>query len=128
MPGGRSSKQKGLRHERGLVKLLLEHGFKAERTPLSGALGNVKWGGGADVTVPLFGREHRIECKHHASGFLKLYRWLVGCDLLVVKADRSEPLVVMPLSNFLEIAKNAEQIGEQIGKAKVKRSSGQQGE
>ena len=106
--GGRASKQKGSRNERGLVKLLIAAGFAASRTPLSGALRESRYGGGCDVIVPLFGREHRIECKHHASGFARLYRWLVGVDLLVVRADRAEPLVVMPLSTLLAIAKQAD--------------------
>lgn len=113
--GGRASKQKGSRNERDLVKLLLSHGFAAARTPLSGALRQVRYGGGADVEATMFGRMHRIECKHHAVGFLKLYKWLVGVDLLVVRADRAEPLVVMPMSKLIEIAKAAEKIGEEIG-------------
>jgi hypothetical protein len=116
--GGRASKQKGSRNERGLVKLLIGEGFAAARTPLSGALRHVRYGGGCDVEVPLFGRSHRIECKHHANGFARLYKWLVGVDLLVVRADRHESLVVMPLSQFLELAKAAEKIGEKIGKSK----------
>jgi len=114
--GGRSSKQKGSRNERALVKLLIEAGFAAEPSPLSGALRSEKFGGGCDVVVPLFGRPHRIECKHHANGFARLYKWLIGVDLLVVRADRSEPLVVMPLSSLIEIAKTAEQIGEEKSK------------
>jgi Holliday junction resolvase len=111
---GRASKQKGSRNERTLVKLLIEAGFAAERSPLSGALRSEKFGGGCDVEVPMFGRRHRIEAKHHANGFARLYKWLDGVDFLVVRADRSEPLVVMPLARLIEIAKQAEQIGEQV--------------
>ena len=111
---GRASKQKGSRNERGLVKLLLDAGFAAERSPLSGALRSSKYGGGCDIEVSLFGRPHRIEAKHHANGFARLYKWLVGVDLLIVRADRSEPLVVMPLSSLIEIAKTAEKIGKDI--------------
>jgi hypothetical protein len=55
----------------------------------------------------MFGRSHRIECKHHANGFARLYKWLNGVDFLVVRADRSEPLVVMPLASLIEIAKQS---------------------
>jgi Holliday junction resolvase len=34
---GRASRQKGNRTERAIVRLLQEHGFAAERVPLSGA-------------------------------------------------------------------------------------------
>ena len=32
-----------------------------------------------------------------ANGFKQLYAWLVDRDILIVRADRSEPLVVLPL-------------------------------
>ena len=35
--GGRASREKGNRTERAIVRLLQEHGFAAERVPLSGA-------------------------------------------------------------------------------------------
>jgi hypothetical protein len=47
----------------------------------------------------------RIECKARADGFRELYSWLQGRDLLVLKADRKEPLVVLPMSLAGEIAK-----------------------
>jgi hypothetical protein len=80
-------------------------GFAAERSPLSGALRSEKFGGGCDIVVPMFGRSCRVEAKHHANGFARLYKWLVNVDFLIVRADRSEPLVVMPLSRLIEIAK-----------------------
>lgn len=106
--GGRASKQKGSRNERGLVRLLIEAGFQAERSPLSGALRSERFGGGCDVVVSMFGRQCRVEAKHYANGFARLYAWLRGVDFLIVRADRSEPLVVMPLKALIEIAKQAE--------------------
>ena len=112
--GGRSAKQKGSRNERWLVKLLIEAGFKASRTPLSGAIRALpQYGGGADIEVEMFNRKHRIEAKHHADGFARLYKWLEGVDFVIVRADRSEPLVVMPLTKLLEIATTAKQIGKE---------------
>jgi Holliday junction resolvase len=105
MTGGRASRQKGNRLERALVRALQEHGFAAERVPLSGAARG-RFGG--DVSVPLIGRDHRIEVKCRGKGFRQLYTWLDGADLLIVRADRCEPLVVLPLQLATEIATLAE--------------------
>jgi Holliday junction resolvase len=103
---GRKSRDKGNRTERALVRLLQDHyGFAAERVPLSGA---ARGRFGSDVSVPLLGADHRVEVKCRADGFRELYRWLNGSDLVVVKADRCDPLVVVPLRLAAEIAKVAE--------------------
>jgi hypothetical protein len=47
----------------------------------------------------------RIECKARADGFRELYSWLNGRDVLIVNADRQEPLVVPRMSLAAEIAK-----------------------
>ncbi len=106
MSGGRASRQKGNRTERALVRLLQERGFAAERVPLSGAARG-RFGG--DVSIPLLGVDRRVEVKCRATGFRELYAWLNGADFLVVKADRLEPLCVLPLKLAAEIAALAEQ-------------------
>jgi hypothetical protein len=45
--------------------------------------------------------------KARADGFRELYCWLDGRDMLIVKADRQEPLVVVRLSLAADIAKLA---------------------
>jgi Holliday junction resolvase len=105
MSGGRASRDKGNRNERALVTLLQAAGFAAERVPLSGAA-HGRFGG--DVSVPLLGADCRVEVKCRGNGFRELYRWLDGVDLLVVRADRAEPLVVLPLRFAIEIAVAAE--------------------
>jgi hypothetical protein len=47
----------------------------------------------------------RIECKARADGFRQLYDWLQERDVLIVKADRQERLVVLRLGLAAEIAK-----------------------
>ena len=106
MAGGRPSYQKGSRFERALVRAWQEGGFAADRTPLSGAARG-KFGG-YDISLPLLGIDRKVEVKHHATGFLKLYKWLEPVDMLMVRADRSEPLVIMPLSLAIELAATAE--------------------
>ena len=95
MSGGRASRQKGNRAERALVRALQDKGFAAERVPLSGSAGGRFQG---DVTVPLIGVDRCIEVKVRADRILTLYDWLEGRDMLVVRADRREPLVIVPLA------------------------------
>ena len=103
--GGKRSRDKGNRTERALVRILQNHGFAAERVPLSGAAGGSYIG---DVTIPLLGVDRTIEVKARANGFRELYAWLEQRDVLVVKADRREPLVVLPLRLATVIAAAAE--------------------
>jgi Holliday junction resolvase len=103
--GGRKSRDKGNRAERALVRFFQDHGFAAERVPLSGAAGGSYLG---DMTLPLLGADHVVEVKARADGFRELYKWLDGRDLLIVKADRREPLVVVPLALAAKIALAAE--------------------
>ena len=106
--GGRASRQKGNRGERALVRFLQERGFAAERVPLSGSARG-RFGG--DVSVPLLGVDRRVEVKCRGNGFNRLYDWLAGNDLLIVRADRREPLVVIPLRLAAEVAAVAERQG-----------------
>ena len=103
--GGKGPRQKGNRAERAIVKFLQDRGLAAERIPLSGSAGGSFVG---DLTVPLLGADLVVEVKCRADGWRELYRWLEGRDLLVVKADRAEPLVILPLRLAAEIAAAAE--------------------
>jgi Holliday junction resolvase len=105
MTGGRASREKGSRTERAVVRLLQERGLAAERVPLSGAARG-RFGG--DVSVPVLGIDRRVEGKCRGNGFRELYRWLEGADMLIVRADRRELLVVVPLKLAAEIAAAAE--------------------
>jgi Holliday junction resolvase len=102
--GGRQSRDKGNRAERAIVKYLQERGFAAERVPLSGSAGGSYLG---DVTIPVLNIDRVAEVKCRANGFRELYKWLEARDLLIVRADRKEPLVVLPLKLAAEIAAKA---------------------
>jgi hypothetical protein len=104
MSGGSASRQKGNRAERAIVKFLQERGFAAERIPLSGSAGGSYVG---DLTVPILEVDRCIEVKCRADGFRELYKWLQDRDILILRADRSEPLVVFPLKLAAEIAAKA---------------------
>lgn len=103
---GKASRDKGQRTERAIVKLLQGRGFAAERVPLSGSAGG-RYAG--DISVPLLGKDLVGEIKCRAHGFAQLYGWLAEHDFLVVKADREQPLLVMPLKTAAAIAEAAEQ-------------------
>ena len=51
------------------------------------------------------GRDLCLEVKARAGGFRELYSWLDCRDVLIIKADRQEPLVIVRLSLAAEIAK-----------------------
>ena len=94
------SRDKGIRGERAIVRFLQARGFAAEK--ISGM-----YKSGPDLDRA--GSRHR-PCgrgEGRADGFRELYRWLIDRDILIVRADRSEPLVVLPLKLAAEIAARA---------------------
>ena len=58
-----------------------------------------------NIVLPLIGLDLCVEVKARANGFRELYSWLNQRDVLIVKADRQEPLVILRLSLAAEIAK-----------------------
>ena len=98
---GARHRRKGNRAERALVTFLRQRGFAAERFRLSGAVGGSFIG---DIRIPLLGRDFVAEVKVRGNGFSRLYSWLVDRDLLIVRADRREALVIVPLKLAAEIA------------------------
>jgi len=97
--GGRTSRSKGSRVERSVVNNFLQIGIHAERVPLSGAAGGSYTG---DVVV-LDKFKAEVKARKTGEGFGLLYRWLGDNDLLIVKQDRKELLVALPLSKLKEI-------------------------
>jgi hypothetical protein len=98
---GSRSRAKGARTERSIVNLPQGRGIAAVRVLLSGAVGGRLAG---DIVLPLLGRDLCVEVDARAEGFRELYSWLNQRDMLIVKADRQEPLVVVRLSLAAEIA------------------------
>jgi hypothetical protein len=81
------------------VRLLQGQGIAA--TEISRA-----WSPGADLRVPVLGVDRTVEVKCRSVGFSQLYDWLNRRDVLIVKADHKEPLVILRMSLAAEIAKN----------------------
>jgi Holliday junction resolvase len=85
------SRDKGAHVERAIVHALQAAGFVARK--VSGM-----YRPGEDIRVRLLGVDRAVEVKCRGSGFRQLYDWLRDRDVLIVKADRQEPLVVLRLS------------------------------
>jgi hypothetical protein len=91
---GLRSRRKGARVELAIAKLI--GACKVSRA----------YQAGHDLELTLGDdRMLRIECKARADGFKQFYDWLDQRDVLIVKSDRHEPLVVVRLSLAAEIAR-----------------------
>jgi hypothetical protein len=91
---GLRSRRKGVRVELAIAKLIGAR--KVSRA----------YQAGHDRELPLGDdRTLRIECKARANEFGSLYRWLDERDVLIVRADRQEPLVILRLSLAAALAK-----------------------
>jgi hypothetical protein len=104
--GGAGPRRKGDNYERAIVAFFQERGIAAERIPLSGASPFGTWSG-YDLNVPLLGRDLKAECKIAANGFQTLYKWLEhgNNDFLIVRANRSPSLAVIPLELLADLVK-----------------------
>ena len=99
---GEKSLRKGKRIEYLVRDRFRELGLECERVPCSGNSRCVK----GDLLLSLDGRTLKVEVKaRKKNGLKKLYDWFEGNDLLVVKIDRKEPLVVLPMSLLGELIK-----------------------
>ena len=84
----KSQRDKGQREERKIAALLGARKISAMHKP------------GADLQMP-DGRS--VEVKIRANGFRLIYRWIEPVDILVIRADRQEPLVVITLQDFMKL-------------------------
>jgi hypothetical protein len=99
---GARHRRKGSRLERAHVNALRELGLDAERVPLSGSAGGSFTG---DIIVRLPIGELRAESKgrKNGEGFKTLERWLGDLDVLILKRDRTTPMVLLPWSTFTRL-------------------------
>ncbi len=102
----RASRDKGRRIEREIVARHAALGVKAERVPLSGAARYQ--GNGADVDVYAFGQDAaplvgEVKARGNGAGFTTLERWLGDSDILFLRRDRADPLIVLPWSAWARL-------------------------
>lgn len=100
------SRQKGDRFERDCIHRLKELGVGAERVPLSGAAGGSHTD---DIDVVVCGEPWKAECKTRARAWSDLFGWLSRVDrrppdVLFIKADRTDTLVVLNLETFARLS------------------------
>jgi hypothetical protein len=96
---GARHRRKGDRIERELVERHRAIGVYAERYPLSGQ--SRFRGSGHDVDLYPFGRDEaplvaEVKARKNGAGFTTLDRWLGEFDLLVLRRNNTDPLVVLP--------------------------------
>lgn len=85
-------------------------GVRAERVPLSGAAGG-SFGG--DLRVWAFGGDAaplsaEVKARKDGQGFATLERWLGDLDLIFLRRDRADPMVVLPWSTYQNLLKGGE--------------------
>jgi Holliday junction resolvase len=99
-------RDKGARVERELVNKHLEIGVKAERVPLSGA---ARYKGGAhDIDVYVRGDEHapmvaEVKARANGEGFKVLESYLGENDILFLRRNNAEPLIVLPWRSWRDL-------------------------
>jgi len=97
--GGARHRQKGNRCERELVQLHRDIGVHCERYPLAGA--SRFRGSGHDLDVYARGRDEaplvaEVKARKNGAGFTTLERWVGEYDILFLKRNNREPMVVLP--------------------------------
>jgi hypothetical protein len=106
--GGRRARDKGNRIERELVERHKALGIHAERYPLSGA--SRFRGAGHDIDIYALGSEAaplvaEVKARASGGGFTTLERWLGDYDLLVLRRDHTDPLVLLPWRTWAALLK-----------------------
>ena len=106
--GGRRSRDKGNRIERELVERHKALGIHAERYPLSGA--SRFRNSGHDIDIYVLGSEAaplvaEVKARASGGGFTTLERGLGDYDLLVLRRDHTDPLVLLPWRTWAVLLK-----------------------
>jgi Holliday junction resolvase len=99
MTGGAKPRQKGDRAEREIISLHQSLGVDAERYPLSGA-SNFR-GSGHDVDIYVNGKAEapfvaEVKSRKNGNGFVQLETWLGEYDILFLRRNHAQPLIVLP--------------------------------
>jgi len=96
MKGGRSPKQKGNRVERMIVNMAKDKGLEAKRAYASDGR---SLGYHEEVDVLINNIRIQVKARKSIAAFMKPNE---NVDAVVLKEDRMEPIVVLPLKQYLE--------------------------
>jgi hypothetical protein len=96
---GARHRRKGDRIERELVERHRAIGVHAERYPLSGA--SRFRGSGHDLDIYAHGRDAaplvaEVKGRKNGAGFTTLERWLGEFDILALRRNNADPIIVLP--------------------------------
>lgn len=96
---GARHRRKGTRLEREIVARHKQLGVHAERYPLSGA--SHFRGSGHDLDVYVLGANEaplvaEVKGRANGAGFITLSKWLANYDILFVRRNGADPLVLLP--------------------------------
>jgi hypothetical protein len=110
-----------------LVNAHKKLGLHAERYPLSGA--SHFRGQGHDLDIYLFGKDEapavaESKSRKDGGGFATLERWLSDYDILFLKRDRQEPLVVLPWRVWARLIAKEEDHGKTHSRDSCARDNG----
>jgi Holliday junction resolvase len=99
-------RRKGLRIEREIVELHRAIDVHAERVPLSGA--SRYQGNAADVDIYPFGKDDSPLCcevkgRKNGEGFATIEKWLSENDVLFLRRNNAEPLIVLPWRTWVRL-------------------------
>ena len=99
------SKIRGYNHEISIRDKHAAAGIGCERVPLSGSMGGKYTG---DLCVPsIEHREFILECKarKNGSGFKVIEDWIEDADILFMRRNNQEDLVVMRMDLYMKLMK-----------------------
>ena len=106
------SKNKGSRVEREIVERHIAIHVEACRVPLSGAAGG-HFGGDIWLWPPGYSQGMdppliaEVKARKSGAGFITLEGWLGALDILFLRRDRQEPMVVMPWATYAKLMEKA---------------------
>lgn len=105
---GRRHRVKGDRIEREVVARHIEIGVRAERYPLSGA--SRFRGSGHDTDIYAFTGEPlkaEVKARNNGQGFALLEKWMADFDVLFLRRDHADPIVVLPWDTYVRFLRSS---------------------